>query len=153
MYKRGCTDLEIIDFVNTFKTEVYGFLITQNKDFLNKYCAKNDKYNANSTSNLIFPIVFSNGEKYEIMDKAQGKKKAIGSIINLISEYSTNVADLPMIVGYYDDEINAEYVKSSLIKKFGEDTMVLLQKFNSENADLFDKKSLFVAFYSKKIKD
>lgn len=153
MYKRGCTDFEIVDFVNTFKTEVYGFLITQNKDFITKNCPNNEKYNINGTSNLIFPVIFANGGKFEVMDKAQGKKKAIGCIVNLISEYSTNVADYPFIVGYFDDEVNAEYLKSSLISKFGEDTIVLLQKFNNENTLLLDKKSIFVSFYSKKIKN
>ena len=68
MYKRGCTDLEITKFVESFKNEVYGLLITQNKDFLNK-CTNQDKINKNSTLNLINPIVLTKSNKNEIVDK------------------------------------------------------------------------------------
>lgn len=153
MYKRGCTDLEIIDFVNDFKSETYGFLITQNKEFLTKRCSNLDKFNVNSMSNLIFPIIYVKNDKFEILDKAQGKKKAIGNIINVISDNSVNVADYPFIVGYSDDEVNAQYFKTQLVKHFGEDTTVMLQKFNKISESQFDKKSLYLGFYSKKIRN
>lgn len=151
MYKRGCTDLEIINFVNKFKNVVYGFLISQNKDFVLNKCGNIDKINKNSTFNLINPIIFVKGNKYDIVDKAQGKKKAITNIVNMISECSVNIADYPIIIGYLDDETNAEFLKNSLIKQFGEDTIVLLQKFNKTNANLFGDNSLIVSFYSKKL--
>ena len=132
MYKRGSTDLEIINFVNDYKNNVYGFLTTQNKEFLNT-CNKTDKINVNSFSNLINPIIFMNDNKFQVVDKAQGKKKSIGSIVNLINDYSVNVADYPLIIGYSEDEANAEYLKSSIIKKFGDDTIVLLQKYSQTN--------------------
>ena len=96
-------------------------------------------------------IVKKNNNKYDIVDKAQGKKKAITNIVNMISECSVNIADYPIIIGYLDDETNAEFLKNSLIKQFGEDTIVLLQKFNKTNANLFGDNSLIVSFYSKKL--
>lgn len=152
MYKRGSTDLEIINFVNSYKNNVYGFLITQNKDFLNS-CINLDKVNTNSFSNLISPIVFMKNNKFEVVDKAQGKKKAIGNIVNLINEYSINVADYPLIIGCSEDTTNAEYLKNMLISKFGEDTVVLIQNFSSENEIVFSKKSLYIGFYSKRIRN
>ena len=151
MYKRGSTDLEIIKFVNEYKNNVYGFVVTQNKEFLNK-CNNQDKVNSNSLSNLINPIVFMKNNKFEIVDKAQGKKKAIGNIVNLINDYSLNVADYPLIVTYDEDEVNAEYLKNMLVKKFGEDTIVLIQKYSATNSAIFDKKSIYVGFYSKRIR-
>ena len=151
MYKRGCTDIEIVNFVNDFKDHIFGFLVSQNKDFLSKHCTASDKININSSSNLIMPIIFSSKDKFHALDKAQGKKKALGYIVNLISEYSLNVADYPLIITYSDDEINAEYLKKCIIDRFGEDSIVLLQKFTGLNEELFDKKAIYVAFYSKKL--
>jgi len=151
MYKRGCTDLEITKFVESFKDEVYGLVITQNKDFLNK-CTNQDKINKNSTLNLINPIVLTKSNKNEIVDKAQGKKRAITIICNVVHENCVNIADYPLIVGYGDDLVNAEYLKSCLIKQLGEDTTVLLQKFNKCTENLIGKNALIVAFYSKKLR-
>ena len=151
MYKRGHTDLEILNFIKDFKDHVFGFLISQNKQFLSQHCTTSDKININSTSNLIMPIIFASKDRYEVIDKAQGKKKALGVILKLINEYSLNVADYPLIITYSDDELNAEYLKKTIIEKFGEDTVVLLQKFTNSNEELFDKKAIYISFYSKKL--
>ena len=71
----------------------------------------------------------------------------------LINDYSINVADYPLIVAHGDDVANAEYLKNTIINKFGEDTVVLLQKFSPENEKLFDKNTLYVGFYSKKLRN
>ena len=151
MYKRGCTDLEILNFVDKFKNECYGLLISQNKDFILNNCSGLDKVNKNSTFNLINPIVFVKGANFEIIDKAQGKKKAINNIVNWISDCTVNIADYPLIIGYTDDKVNAEYLKNSLNAKLGEDAIVLLQKFSEYNENLFGKSAIMVSFYSKKI--
>ena len=151
MYKRGCTDLEITQFVEKFKKEVYGLLISQNKDYLSN-CNNLEKINMSGSFNLISPIVFIKSTNADIIDKAQGKKRAITSMCNYIKANCVNVADYPLIVGYFDDEVNAEYLKASIIKNLGEDAVVLLQKFNQTNKDLMGKNALFVAFYSKKLR-
>lgn len=152
MYKRGCTDLEILKFVDNFKNEVYGLIITQNKEFLNK-CNNQDKINKNSTLNLINPIVLTKSNNNEILDKAQGKKRAITSICNIIKTCCINIADYPLIVGYGDDQINAEYLKNSLVKELGEDAVVLIQKLSNITQEKLGKNALIVAFYSKKLKN
>jgi len=117
MYKRGCTDLEILKFVESFKDEVYGLVISQNRDFLNK-CAGLDKINKNSTLNLINPIILAKQNKLDILDKAQGKKRAITAICNIVKENCINIANYPLIIGYSKDEVNAEYLKNSIINTF-----------------------------------
>ena len=151
MFKRGCTDTEIINFVNEYKNNVYGLVITQNREFLNK-CDTQDKINVNSLSNLISPIVFMRNNKFEVLDKAQGKKKAIGNLVKFIKDSCINVADYPLMVCCDEDTVNAEYLKESLIKTFGDDVIVLIQKYSELNSVEFDKKSLYVGFYSKRIR-
>ena len=114
-------------------------------------CDNSDKINKNSSFNLINPIVFVKGNKFEIIDKAQGKKKAITSMVNWIGDNTVNIADYPLIVGYSQDKVNAEYLKNSIISKLGDDAIVLLQKFNSKNLEKFGDSALMVSFYSKKI--
>lgn len=152
MYKRGCTDSDIINFLEEYKNNVYGMVITQNREFLSK-CDTQDKINVNSLSNLISPIIFMKNNKFEVWDKAQGKKKAIGGLVKLIKESCINVADYPLIVCCDEDSVNAEYIKETLVKTFGDDTIVLLQKYSESNSLLFDKKSLYVGFYSKRIRN
>ena len=117
--------------------------------YINDY---QDKINKNSTLNLINPIVLTKSNKNEIVDKAQGKKRAITTICNVVHENCVNIADYPLIVGYGDDLVNAEYLKSSLVKQLGDDTTVLLQKFSKSTENLFGKNALIVAFYSKKLR-
>ena len=151
MYKRGLTDLQITNFVETFKDQVYALLISQDKTILSK-CQNNDKVNKNSISNLISPIIFIKNNTYEVLDKAQGKKRAISNICNILNEKCVNIADYPLIIGYSEDSVNAEYLKNSLTKQFGEDSVVLLQKMSSNNELAFGKNALIVSFYSKKIR-
>jgi len=151
MYKRGSTDLQITKFVDEFTSQVYALIISQDKELLSK-CQSNDKINVNSISNLISPIIFAKSNTFEILDKAQGKKRAITNICKILSEKCVNIADYPLIIGYGDDETNAEYLKNALIKQFGDDTVVLLQRLSGANEQLFGKNGLIVSFYSKKIR-
>lgn len=151
MYKRGSTDLQITTFVESFKEQVYALIISQDKNLLSQ-CQSNDKINKNSISNLISPIIFTKSNTFEVLDKAQGKKRAITNICNILSDKCVNIADYPLIVGYSEDAVNAEYLKNALVKQFGEDTVVLLQKLSSINEAAFGKHALIVSFYSKKIR-
>ena len=151
MYKRGSTDIEILKFVESFKDEVYGLFISQNKDLISK-CYGTEKINSNSTLNLISPIILATKMKLDILDKAQGKKRAINIICNIVKENCVNIADYPLIVGYNKDQVNAEYLKNNIIKQLGEDTVVLLQKFSNESVEIFGDNALFISFYSKKIR-
>jgi len=152
MYKRGLTDLEIINFANNFKKDVYAMLICNNKDFIKSNCKNLDKININSTSDLILPLIFVHGKNYEIIDKSQGKKKGITMLVNMAKEYCVNMADYPMIIGYGDDEANAEYLKNSLITQLGEDAIIMLQKLSNNSIQSLGKNAIIVSFYSKKIR-
>ncbi len=148
MYKRGCTDLEIKNFIETFKNEVKGYVITNNNSFIS-ICEKNENVNVKSKLNVV-AVVDYNSERKNVVDYVNGRKKAMGQVVDLMAENSVNLADYSIQVSYATQETTAEYCKELIEKKFNNECTVFLQKMDLTNVMTYGADAIVVGFHGKR---
>lgn len=148
MSKRGCTDLEIINFIDDFKTMARGYIVTNNNAFLNK-CDNKENFNLKSLPS-IFAIVECTCGRCEIIDYVNGRKKALAQIIGLIQNNSVNLADYTIQVGCALQESSANYFKEQLEKKFNNECTVFIQRMSLDNVMMYNGDSIVIGYHGKK---
>lgn len=148
MYKRGCTDLEIKNFIDVFKNEVKGYIVTNNDTFISS-CEKNENVNIKSKLNVV-AVVDYNSERKVVVDYVNGRKKALGQIIELMADNSVNVADYSIQIGYASQQQTAEYCKDLIEKKFNNECTVFLQKLDLVNVMRYGADALVIGFHGKR---
>ncbi len=148
LYKRGDTDLEIINFIDEFKTCARGYIVTNQKKFIS-ICKNSESVNVKSKLG-VNAIVEYKMNNISVLDYVNGRKKALNQIVEMIESNSINMADYTIQVGYAMQEQTAQIFKAALEKKFNGDCTVLLQKLSLDNVMLYNGDTIIVGYHGKK---
>lgn len=148
MYKRGCTDLEITNFMDEFKTMARGYIVTNNNAFLNT-CENKENFNLKALPSICTIVEYICG-RCEIVDYVNGRKKALTQIIGLMENNSINIADYTIQVGCALQESSANYFKEQLEKKFNNECTVFIQKLSLDNVMMYNGDAIVVGYHGKK---
>lgn len=147
MSKRGDADDEIKNFVNNFKNEVRGYIVTNNAKYLSE--CENKDVNIKCQLNVNAVVDFES-QKSVVLDYVNGRKKALNQVVTFIENNSVNLADHIIVVSYAVQEQSAEYFKDCLEKKFNNECTVLLQKMSLASVMVYGADTIVVGFHGKK---
>ena len=150
MHKRGCTDEEIIKFVEK-EREHYATYFTV--DDL-KHLVRGGRLSSTSAffGGLlnIKPILRVNAEgKIEAVRKVTGRKKSILELIQIVKELGSNVADHPIGILHADAEEEAVFLKEKIVELVGSDAEIWLQQVGPTIGSHCGQGTLAIVFHAK----
>ena len=128
MHNQGATHQEIARFVKNNRKNTTIYFALKNLDFL-KETNKISKTRVNGKLLSVRPIakVNENGD-VEIVENAQGSKKAITGLVNKVKEIGQNVNDYPVYVMHSHNEKGANELKAKLIEYLGEEAGIIIKE-------------------------
>lgn len=150
MHKRGCTDEEIIKFVEK-EREHYATYFTV--DDL-KHLVRGGRLSSTSAffGGLlnIKPILRVSPEgKIEAVRKVTGRKKSILELIQIVKELGSNVADHPIGILHADAEEEAVFLKEKIVELVGSDAEIWLQQVGPTIGSHCGQGTLAIVFHAK----
>lgn len=143
-YKTGCSDTELINYINQLKKEIAILFTLTDVKGLNNY-----KVDIRLDSALVKPIIKLENNNFEVISKVTNRKKTIETLLNSIIKYGENVADYPIFISYSGTSVDALELKKCLSDYLGNDAKVFVNVINNYDAYYTSSKTLSVAFHKK----
>ena len=148
MHKRGATDEEIINKVDSLKKETATFIVVDDTNLLkDKKLLKSSQHVVGSALNVKSILAVTTFGELEIVEKLASKKKALIKIFDKIRQEGVNLKDYPIGIAYTGDKVNAEMLKDKIVELIGEDLNIWLQPMSPVNGVHFGFGSVAVTFH------
>ena len=149
-YKEGASVDEIVDFVNSFRNESCVYFIVDDLMYL-KAGGRLSLMSATFGTILgIKPIIGVNEDGVlTTVQKVNGRKKSILTLLDLLKQNGQNLADYPLIIAHADCLDDAEFLKNKIIDTFGEDLDLWIQDIGPTVGTHCGPGTIGIAFHSK----
>lgn len=135
MHKRGATDSEIIERVESLKNEIVTYAVIDDTNILK------DTQKLSSTQHVVGSalgvksiVTVTNMGELEIIEKLASKKKAVLKLYDKIRQEGVNIKDYPIGIAYIGDKANAELLRDKIVELVGEDATIWLQPMSPINS-------------------
>jgi DegV family protein with EDD domain len=128
LHKRGATDTEIMEYVDSIKGKIATYAIVDDVNTLkdNKKLTASQNVVGSKLGVKSILAITMNGT-IEIAEKYASKKKAVLRLYDKLRQEGVNLKDFPIGISYVDDKENAEMLRDKILEVVGEDAMVWLQ--------------------------
>jgi DegV family protein with EDD domain len=146
-YRKGSSIDEIENKSIELNDEVATYFIIDNAEqlYLNNLLPNNS---ISGTALNIKPILTVDIDgRFQVVDKASGKKKAVTKLISYIRQVGENVVDYPISIVYTDNENIAMELKEEILQLFGNDVKIFLSKMSPTNTSIIGRGVLGLSFH------